>query len=150
MESYSQWDPKQIGWGGFFKKLYAHHKPDGGALILARPHRPGLLPPWLEQKITAIAGTIKFFGMIGLTPAMAYFVGYMEVIGGILLILEGGGIRTLKPTCVALAVDMAVVVVWGLASDHGFFWGHELEFVLFVSLLAIYVMGRSRYSLAYL
>ena len=76
---------------------------------------------------------------------MAYFVGYMEVIGGILLIL---GILT-KPTCVALAVDMAVVV-WGLASAHGFFWGHELEFVLFVSLLAIYVMGPGRYSLAYL
>lgn len=144
MESRDSWNPSKIGWATFIRKLYARHKPDGGALILrVIIGLVFLLHGW--SKVTAIAGTIKFFGMLGLTPFMAYFVGYMEVVGGILLILG----FLVKPTVVALAVDMSVVV-WGLASQgHGFFWGHELEFVLLVCLLAVYVMGPGRYSLAY-
>lgn len=96
------------------------------------------------QKISDPAANVHFFTMLGLGAFTAYFVSYVEFLGGILLIVG----YLIKPVCVALAVDMAVVV-WGLPGK-GLWWGHEFEFILIVILFAMYALGAGKYSLAYL
>ena len=138
-----KWDLKQLGFWGFIRQLYRHHKPSGGELIL-RLARGALFIYEGWTKLSGIAGTEHFFAMLGLVShGWVYLVAYTELIGGILLVV---GLLT-KPVCVALAIDMAVVV-WGVPSKGGFFWGHPYEFYLLMTLLALYVMGPGKYSLA--
>ena len=62
-------------------------------------------------------------------------------------ILILAGILT-KPACVALAIEMAIIV-WGLPAPHGgLFWGHSFEFFLLLALLSLYIGGPGKYSLA--
>jgi putative oxidoreductase len=144
-EPNENWNLGEIGgWKGFVKQLYRHHKPSGGALIL----RIALSLVFITEgwaKITGIAGTEHFFAMIGLTAHFwTYLVAYTEFIGGILILL---GILT-KPVCVALAIDMSVII-WGLPAPHGgLFWGHTEEFFILLTLLSLYVGGPGKYSLA--
>ena len=136
-----KWDLKQLGAWGFIKQLYRHHKPDGGTLIL----RIALGMLFISEgwaKLSGIEGTEHFFAMIGLTAHFwVYLVAYTEFIGGI-LILAG---LLIKPVCVALAIDMAVVV-WGVPAHGGAFWGHSFEFFLLLTLLALYISGPGKYS----
>jgi len=126
--------------------MYRNHNASAAALIL----RIALALIFISEgwaKITNIAGTSHFFGMIGLTSAFwVYLVAYTEFIGGLLLAV---GFLT-KPVCVALAVDMAVVI-WGLPSPQGgLFWGHAYEFFLMLTLLSMYAVGAGEYSLTFL
>ena len=86
------WDLKQLGWKGFIRQLYAHHRPSGGALIL----RIALALVFITEgwsKVGNIGGTEHFFVMIGLTAHFwTYLVTYTELVGGILILL---GIRFL-------------------------------------------------------
>jgi putative oxidoreductase len=143
-DTIENWDPKQIGgWKGFLKQLYRHHKPDGGALILRLIIGAVFILHGLP-KLENMSGTVHFFATLGMVPFMAYFVCWLELIGGALIILG----FWIKPVCVALAVDMAVVV-WGLPAPHGgIFFGHEYEFVLLILLLSLYIGGPGKYSLA--
>ena len=139
------WDLGAIGGRrGFIRQLYRHHKPSGGALIL----RLALGAVFICEgwtKLSGMSGTEHFFVMLGLAGSTAYFVAYVELIGGILLVL---GLLT-KPVCVALAIDMAVAV-WGVPSHGGAFWGHPFEFFLLLANLSLYIGGPGRYSLAHL
>ncbi len=140
------WNLKEIGgWKGFIKQLYRHHKPSGGALIL----RVALGLLFISEgwtKLNGIAGTEHFFATLGLTTHFwVYLVAYTEFIGGILILL---GLLA-KPVCVALAIDMAVVV-WGVPAHGGAFWGHSFEFFLLLTLLSLYIGGPGKYSLAHL
>jgi putative oxidoreductase len=127
--------------------MYRNHNASSAALIL----RIALALIFITEgwaKIADIAGTAHFFSMIGLTSAFwVYLVGYTEFLGGLLLAI---GFLT-KPVCVALAIDMAVIV-WGLHMGRGggLFWGHAYEFFLLLTLLAMYALGPGKYSLAYL
>lgn len=130
----------------YIKNMYRTHNGSAAALIL----RLTLAVIFIDEgwsKITNVAGTSHFFAMIGLTSmAWVYLVGYVEFFGGILL---AGGFLT-KPVCVALAIDMAVII-WGLPMPKGgLFWGHSYEFLIMMTLLAIYALGPGKYSLAHL
>ena len=139
------WNLSEIGgWKGFIKQLYRHHKPSGGALILRIAL--GMLficEGW--TKLNGIGDTEHFFMTIGLSSGWVYLVAYTEFIGGILILL---GLLT-KPVCVALAIVMAVVV-FGVPSHGGPFWGHSFEFFLLLTLLSLYIGGPGKYSLAHL
>ncbi len=141
------WNLKQIGgWKGFVRQLYRHHKPSGGALIL----RIALGLLFISEgwtKLHDLAGTIKFFDMLGFSGPAGWvmLVAYVELIGGILILL---GLLT-KPVCVALAIEMAVII-WGVSSHGGAFWGHPFEFFLLLALLSLYIGGPGKYSLAHL
>ncbi len=144
-ETRESWDPRLIGgWKGFIKKLYAHHKPSGGALIL----RIALGSLFIIEgwgKLMDLGGTIKFFGSLGFNGPAGWvaLVIAAELIGGICILL---GILT-KPACFALAFEMAIIV-FGLPSKGGMFWGHPYEFFLFLALLSLYIGGPGKYSLA--
>jgi putative oxidoreductase len=145
-ETREAWDPKLIGgWKGFVRKLYGHHKPSGGALILRIAL--GLLfimEGW--NKFMDLGGTIKFFGSLGFNGPAGWvcLVACAELLGGILILV---GLLT-KPACVALATEMAIIV-WGLPAPHGgLFWGHSFEFFLLLALLSLYIGGPGKYSLA--
>jgi putative oxidoreductase len=125
--------------------MYRNHNASSAALVL----RVALALVFITEgwsKLTGIAGTEHFFAMIGLTAHFwAYLVGCTEFLGGLLLLV---GFLT-KPVCVALAIDMAVVV-WGVPSHGGLFWGHMEEFFILMTLLAMYALGAGKYSLAHL
>ena len=143
-ETREAWGPKQIGgWKGFVKKLYGHHKPSGGALII-RIVLGVLFAAAGWEKVTHLSGTIGFFVQMGFTPFEAHMVTAIELLGGILLIL---GFLT-KPDCVALATQMAVIV-WGTPAHPSIiYFGHDYEFVLLAVLVALYIGGPGKYSLA--
>lgn len=125
---------------GFLCALYHHHNPSGGALILRTILGVVFVySGWM--KLSAMAMTVGFFASMGLSPGMAHFVAWTELVAGTLLIL---GVLV-KPSSVALATIMSVVV-FGFPAQGGPFWGHEFEFTLLVSLLALYVMGPGTYS----
>ena len=122
--------------------MYKHHNHSGGALILRLLLGVVFMyHGWIHVSHMEI--TAKFFGIIGV-GGMAEFVSWLELIGGALIFL---GIL-IKPVCVALATVMAVVV-FGLPPKHpDLFLGHELEFVLLVSLLSLYIGGPGKYSVS--
>jgi putative oxidoreductase len=126
------------------KKMYQNHNASAAALIL----RIALALVFITEgwaKISNIAGTAHFFTMIGLTSTFwVYLVGYTEFLGGLFLL---AGFLT-KPVCVALAIDMAVII-WGLPNPRGgMFWGHTYELYLLLSLLTMYALGPGQYSVA--
>lgn len=143
--SHSSWNIKKIGWGGFLKKLYFHHKPSGGALII-RLVLGILMVAAGWWKLNNMGMTVGFFGEMGFTTFQAYLVSWVELVGGVLLVL---GLWT-KPVCVAFAIEMAVIV-WGTPSSPSIiYWGHDYNFVLLAIFLALYLIGPGKYSLAYL
>jgi len=125
---------------GFLCALYHHHNPSGGALILRV--LLGVIFSYSGWLKLANAGTmVGFFQTLGMSAGMLYFVAWTEIIAGILLILG----LLIKPSSVALATIVAVVVFGLPAQTPGPFWGHEFEFSLLVSLLALYIMGPGKY-----
>jgi putative oxidoreductase len=98
------------------------------------------------DKVGDIAGTEAFFDSLGipLPAVMAPFVAWLEVIGGIALIV--GALAPLF--ALALAGDMLVAGLTQHASK-GFFaadGGYELVLLLGVASLAIVVAGAGRLS----
>ena len=135
----------ELGWCGFLKKLYGRYKPSGGALIL-RLVLGILMVAAGWWKVTHMESVLGFFASGGFTHFEAYLVSWVELIGGILLII---GLWN-KPVCVAFAIQMAVIV-WGTpASDSVIYFGHDYGFVLLGCFLALYVMGPGKYSVGYL
>jgi putative oxidoreductase len=134
-----------LGAWGFIKKLYAHHKPSGGALILRLVI--GILmvaAGW--WKLNNISTAIGYGVMLGFPAFATIFVAWVELVGGILLIL---GWLT-KPVCVAFAIEMAVII-WGTpATPSIIYWGHDYNFILLACFLALYIGGPGKYSVAHL
>ncbi|MFA6432258.1 MAG: DoxX family protein [Candidatus Paceibacterota bacterium] len=129
-----------------FKEVIVHnyhqHQSSGGALILRVMIGLTFLIHGYD-KLADIAPVIKFFGSLGLSPFQAYLVGWVELVGGALLILG----LFMKPSTIALMTVMAVAVFGVPGKSTGLFWGHEYEFVLLIALLGLYVLGSGRYSL---
>lgn len=71
-----------------------------------------------------------FFGSVGVPSWLAYPIGYLEVIGGIVLIL-GLGTRVASAL---LAVDMVGAIV-SVKLQKGLIGGYELELMLFTVAL---------------
>lgn len=97
------------------------------------------------MKVTGMEGTIGFFDTLGFPAFLAYFVAYLEVIGGAALIL---GVLT-RYAAVLLAITMAVAVFKvhlanGFSVSTG---GYEFALVLMLGSLAIAFMGAGAYAI---
>lgn len=119
------------------------HKPDFGYLIL----RIAIGIVFIVQgwgKITHIEMVVGFFGQIGFSAWLAYFVAYAEFIGGAALVL---GLFT-RAAAVLIAIIMAVAVkvlfAQGFSLANG---GYEYPFMLMCTAIAIALFGAGKYSL---
>lgn len=96
------------------------------------------------MKVNGMEGTIGFFDTLGFPAFLAYFVAYLEVIGGAALIL---GVFT-RYAAILLAITMAVAVFKvhfanGFSVSAG---GYEFALVLMLGSLAIAFMGAGSYA----
>lgn len=126
-------------------RVYHNRNIDTGALIIRLAI--GIIfvsAAWM--KMSDMAATVGFFTQMGFSASQAYLVAWVEMIGGILLILG----LFIKPASVALAVIMAVVV-WGTpGNQYDVFFGHNYQFILLVTLIALYFIGAGRFSALFL
>lgn len=95
---------------------------------------PFIVHGWM--KLTNMAGTVAFFGTLGLAAPFAWLVALLEFVGGIALLL-GIGVRYVA-TALAGIMFFAIILVRG---KTGAFAGHELELVLLLSSLALSFAG---------
>ena len=99
---------------------------------------------WL--KIADMESTAFFFGKIGFPAILAYYVAYIEFLGGIFLILGA----FVEYVGILLAINMFVVIKlffskgFSLASG-----GYEYALVLALCSLAIAFLGAGKYSIKY-
>ncbi len=94
------------------------------------------------------AGTVKFFGMLGLPASVAYFIIILEVVGGVALIL---GVYA-RWFAIPLAGDLigAIVLVhfhngWLFTNKGG---GWEYPAFWAVALIALLLLGDGAWALA--
>ncbi|HEY0908495.1 MAG TPA: DoxX family protein [Candidatus Paceibacterota bacterium] len=97
------------------------------------------------DKVTNMADTVGFFSSIGLSAFWAYVVAYVELIGGLLMLL---GIGT-GWAGVALATAMVGAIVM-VKLSKGFLGGYEFDLMLFLSAIAISLAGAGSYTVKYL
>ncbi len=95
------------------------------------------------QKVQNMEGTVGFFASLGLASFIAYVVTWVEVLGGLAVLL---GVFS-RWAGFALALVM-VGAVFLLKFKMGFVGGYELDLVLFASLLVIAFSGSGPYSLS--
>jgi putative oxidoreductase len=95
------------------------------------------------SKVQGISGTEMFFSHgLGLPVWVAIFIAWLEVIGGIALIL---GVFT-RGFAFAFGIEMIVAIfITGLGK--GGWSGHELEALLMVTSFSIVYLGSGRFSL---
>ena len=101
-----------------------------------------------------ISGTMALFQAIHLSPAhaLAVFVTWLELIGGLLLI-----IGAFNAWIAGLLVIEMIVAIWKVHLVHGFFlnWslrpgighGYEFNFVLIASLTSLILTGPGQWSI---
>ena len=94
------------------------------------------------MKVADLAGTVGFFGTLGLPALLAYLVSAVELLGGIAMLLgvfpQAGGFL--------LALVM-VGAIWTVKWSKGFVGGYELDLTLLASALAIALSGTGRYTI---
>lgn len=95
-------------------------------------------------KLQNMAGTARFFGQLGfpLPEAVALFIGLLEVVGGVLLIL---GLVT-RWVALLFVCEMIVAIVLvkakvGYIAPPGQGAGAELDVLLLVGAFAVLVLG---------
>ncbi|MGB8955926.1 MAG: DoxX family protein [Tumebacillaceae bacterium] len=89
----------------------------------------------MQSGLDKIAG---FFGSVGVPSWLAYPVGYIEVIGGIVLIL-GLGTRVVSALLAVIMVGATVSV----KLQNGLVGGYELELMLFAVSAFFVLSGQS-------
>lgn len=94
-------------------------------------------------KVSNIAGVIGMMAHFGLPGWIGVFIAWLEVIGGIALIL---GVAT-RAFGVALGIEMLVAIL--LTGFGRGFGPHEFEMVLGINALALALAGSGRPRLAH-
>jgi len=94
------------------------------------------------DKVSAMEGTIGFFSSIGLPAVMAYIVAYVELLGGIAMLL---GVFT-GWAGILLAVTM-LGAIGKVKLNMGFVGGYEFDLMLFLAAIAISLAGPGKYGI---
>jgi putative oxidoreductase len=93
------------------------------------------------DKIANMEGTVAFFASINLPAFLAYFVAYIEFLGGISMLF---GMFT-GLSGIILAINMLVAI--GLVKvSKGFLGGYEFDLMLFLAAIAISLTGPGIYT----
>lgn len=93
------------------------------------------------DKLSNMEGTVAFFSSIGLSSVWAYVIAYVELIGGIAMLL---GVFT-GWAGVLLAATM-VGAIGIVKISKGFIGGYEFDLVLFLSAIAVSLAGPGIYT----
>lgn len=96
------------------------------------------------SKFSNMEGTIMFFSGIGLSSFWAYVATYVELLGGI-AILVGFNTRIAAMLGAVIMLVAIAKVHW----PHGFngaAGGYEYQFVLLLNFIALAIMGGGRHS----
>jgi len=115
--------------------------PDLGLLLL----RVGLAAVFIAHgwiKVTNLSMFVGNFGNLGIPAFLTFIVAYVELLGGIALLL--GVFAQLAG--LLLAVDMFFALLL-IRFKTGFVGGYEFELLLLLSALAIFFAGPGKYSL---
>ncbi len=115
--------------------------PDLGILLI----RIGLAAVFILHglsKFSNIEGTEKFFGSLGLPIIFVYLVALVETLGGLALLL---GIFTEVASILIAGIMIFAILLVKL--QKGFVGGYEFELMLFLSALAITLIGPGKYKI---
>ena len=93
-------------------------------------------------KLQAMDGTIAFFAKLGIAPLFAYLVAWIELVGGIAMLL---GLWT-KWAGIALAVVMAFAAHYAYQPDGGFM-SYELPLLLLFTSLGVAFAGPGSFTI---
>ncbi len=110
------------------------------ALLLARLIIGGIFIYSGWAKVSDIAMTIGYFSAMGIPAFMAYVVGYLELIGGVLVVV---GFWT-EISAAILAVIMTFAVYF---SFSGGFLSYGLPLVTFAGLILLATSGAGKFSI---
>ena len=93
------------------------------------------------EKVTNMEGTIGFFASLGLSSIWAYVVAYIELIGGLAVLLGSftGWAAMLLAAVMVGAIGMVKL-------EQGFLGGYEFDLVLFLSAVAVALAGPGKYT----
>jgi putative oxidoreductase len=94
-------------------------------------------------KLTHIGDTIGFFGSIGLAPQVAYFIGWLELVGGISFLF---GYATKVFAALLSAVLFVAIFKVHLANGFGAAGGIDFPFAALGGTLALTFAGAGRYG----
>ena len=92
-------------------------------------------------KLANMSDTVAFFNALGLSAFFAYLVAWVELLGGLLMLVGFW-------TCFAgfaLAIVMLVAIV-KVKYQGGFMGGWELDLTLLLSAVAVFFGGPGKYS----
>ena len=122
---------------------YWHNKNLGLLLLRLGVGITFIMHGW--AKFADMGKTVGFFGTIGFPAFFAYLVAFVELVGGIALIV---GFCT-RYTAKILTIVMLVALFYVKISkfDAAFLGGYELDFVLLFALLALMFTGSGKYSI---
>lgn len=116
------------------------HKYRDVAMLLTRLIVGGIFiySGWL--KVADMGATVGFFAQMGIPALLAYTVAYLELIGGVMLVL---GLYT----CLAAAV-LAVIMLFAIWYTRGMgFQGFATPLATLAALLALFGVCGGKYSL---
>lgn len=121
-------------------KFLKWHNPDLGLLLV----RLGLAVVFIMHgwsKAGDISTTAGFFSSLGLNIFWVYVVAYVELLGGIALLV---GVWS-RWAGILLAIDMVFAIY--LVKFVSGLRGYEFELLLLLVALAVYFSGSGRYSI---
>lgn len=108
--------------------------------LLARLIIGGIFIATGWMKVSDMAATVGYFAQMGIPVFFAYAVGYLELIGGILIIL---GLYT----CLVAAV-LSVIMLFAIWYTRGMgFQGFATPLATLAALLALFGVCGGKYSL---
>jgi len=115
------------------------------ALLLLRIALGGVFLAHGVQKLMGMDGVIQFFGMIGFSPLVAWFVAIIETVIGIAMI---AGVMT--NVAAWLMVIILIVAIVKVHLTKGF-WsmggGYEYQLFMILSAIAVAHLGHGSYAL---
>ncbi len=112
------------------------------ALLLIRVGLAAVFIAHGWDKLNNMDGTVGFFSSIGLSAFWAYLIAYIELLGGVSMLL---GVFT-GWSGILLAMNMVGAIAL-VKISKGFLGGFEFDLMLFLAALAISFAGSGKYTL---
>ncbi|HYE23382.1 MAG TPA: DoxX family protein [Candidatus Paceibacterota bacterium] len=93
------------------------------------------------QKIADMSATIMLFDTLGFSPLIAIFIAWLEILGGVALILG------IAPRVFAGVLGIEMIIAALLISGGSMFAAAEFELLLAATMIGVVLIGSGRYAL---